>query len=269
MCYSPNDPYKPKHPCSWCQKPLHSGLCSFNSTVKQGDEVCLTCMGQTRHVNDSTGRETAAAAAATTTTTTKRASASTSATGTELALKKKKKSSRPSTISKKRTAGVTATATATKIMCCAGDLFCDMAGRRIQGKNSKWYPCNGGCGGFMHSTRCSNKESGNPTNMFCLLCDDKKKKIKTATKKSTTTMMTMPDNIDKEIKESITKVQCQLLAGGKISSVTQGYNNTNNDNQHDDNTNNDNQHDYNNNSGGGDDDDNDDGNDDDNADPQQ
>ena len=77
-CYSPNDPYLPQHPCSWCQQPLHSRRCSF---VEQGKEVCLTCMEQTRHVEDPTAQST---------TTTKRASTSTSATSTALALKRRK-----------------------------------------------------------------------------------------------------------------------------------------------------------------------------------
>ena len=94
MCYSPNDPYKPQHSCSWCQKPLHSGQCSF---VEQGKEVCLTCMEQTRHVEDSTVQTT------TTTTTTKRALASTSAKGTELASKRRKKNSEAGSSNKNST----------------------------------------------------------------------------------------------------------------------------------------------------------------------
>ena len=89
-CYSLNDPYKPNFRCSWCQKPLHSARCL--TTVENDDEVCVTCIEQTRHVDDdSTGRVTTTAATAATATTKKRAALSTPATRTELAPKRRKK----------------------------------------------------------------------------------------------------------------------------------------------------------------------------------
>ena len=55
-CFDPVNENSPKHYCIGCKKPLHCGLCAFNPESERGEELCLTCVEQTRSVDNTTGQ---------------------------------------------------------------------------------------------------------------------------------------------------------------------------------------------------------------------